>query len=325
MSDTYLGIDIGGTYIKWGVIDAAGEILRMGVLETKVEEGVEYFLDHLYRLTQEHKDVLGVGICTAGIVDSRCGVVVGGIENIPYLKGLELRALLEKHTGKPVRVLNDVRAAALGENWMGAGKGCENLFCITIGTGLGGALMQKGQLYEGAHFHAGEIGYMRYRPDGSCLEQGYSARALMQKASETLGQAALTPNAFFDLVVEKDPDAVRIYHEWIDGLAQSLADILLITDPEKLVIGGGITERGPLLLKPLKRAIQARLPQEMAEHFSVELAQCGNSAGMLGAVNYLMAHASPENKTGFPNGVHFEANSAENVKCVSRDAAPVAF
>ena len=151
--------------------------------------------------------------------------------------------------------------------------------CITIGTGLGGALMQKGQLYEGAHFHAGEIGYMRYRPDGSCLEQGYSARALMQKASETLGQAALTPNAFFDLVVEKDPDAVRIYHEWIDGLAQSLADILLITDPEKLVIGGGITERGPLLLKPLKRAIQARLPQEMAEHFSVELAQCGNSAG----------------------------------------------
>ncbi len=141
MSDTYLGIDIGGTYIKWGVIDAAGEILSMGVLETKVEEGVEYFLDHLYHLTQEHKDVLGVGICTAGIVDSRCGVVVGGIENIPYLKGLELRALLEKYTGKPVRVLNDVRAAALGENWMGAGKGCENLFCITIGTGLGGALM----------------------------------------------------------------------------------------------------------------------------------------------------------------------------------------
>ena len=72
MSDTYLGIDIGGTYIKWGVIAAAGEILRMGVLETKVEEGVAYFLDHLYRLTQEHKDVLGVGICTCLLYTSRC-------------------------------------------------------------------------------------------------------------------------------------------------------------------------------------------------------------------------------------------------------------
>lgn len=323
MSATYLGIDIGGTYIKWGVIDADGEILRMGLLETKVEEGVEYFLDQLYRLTQEHQEVLGVGICTAGIVDSRCGMVVGGIENIPYLKGLELRALLEKHTGKPVRVLNDVRAAALGENWMGAGKGCDNLFCITIGTGLGGALMEKGRLYEGAHFHAGEIGYMRYGPDGSCLEQGHSARALMQKAAVTLGEAALTPNAFFDLVAGEDPDAVRIYGEWIDGLAQSLADILLITDPEKLIIGGGITERGPLLLKPLEQAIQARLPQEMAGHFTVELAQCGNSAGMLGAVNDLMAHALPGNDVSFPKGLHHGANSAENIKCASRDAAQI--
>ena len=158
----YLGIDIGGTRIKWGVIDAKGTIVRRGLADTCPEKGAEYFLRTLCALVENAGPIEGVGICTAGIVDSHAGTVLGGIENIPFLKGMPLQSLLEQAAGCRARLLNDVNAAALGEHWVGAGMGCRVLFCATIGTGIGGSLMIDGAIHNGAHFHAGEIGYMRY-------------------------------------------------------------------------------------------------------------------------------------------------------------------
>lgn len=288
--ETFLGIDIGGTCIKWGVVDGGGSLLDTGSLETQVSEGVEPFLLSLCALIGNTRGISGVGVCTAGIVDSGRGKVLGGIENIPFLKGLELRDILQKAAHKRVEVLNDVSAAALGESWVGAGRGCANLFCVTVGTGIGGSLMLDGRLFEGAHFHAGEIGYLHYAPDGSCLESGHSARALMKRAAEAFGQAAVTPDELFDRVAAGEPKALAVYREWLSGLGAALADVLLILDPEKLIIGGGVTERGELLRAPLAREIQKRLPPEMGEHCSIELAQCGNHAGILGAVRYYMTH-----------------------------------
>lgn len=295
--ETFLGIDIGGTCIKWGVVDDEGNILNTGIVETRVAEGVEYFLTNLCALIRGADKISGVGISTAGIVDSGRGKVLGGIENIPYLKGLELRDILQKTTGKRVEVLNDVSAVALGESWVGAGKGCKNLFCVTVGTGIGGSLMLDGKLFEGAHFHAGEIGYMHYEPGGASLESRHSARALMVEAATVFECASVAPDELFGAVAGGEPKAIEIYRRWVAGLGAALADILLILDPEKLIIGGGVTERGELLRLPLEQAVQEHLPPEMRGHCAIELAKCGNSAGMLGAVKYFITRTSADDES----------------------------
>lgn len=286
--ESFLGLDVGGTCIKWGIIDNMGTILRTGLVDTRVDLGRERFLDTLSGLIRNAGSVRGVGICTAGIVDAERGAILGGIENIPFLKDLELRALLEKETGRPVQVINDVNAAVLGEHWAGAGRECGTLLCVTIGTGIGSSLMIDGKVHNGVHFHAGEIGYMRYGPETGCLENRFSARALLDTARQALGNACLTPDELFDRISGKEPAALGVYRAWIWGLGSALADVLLMLDPEKLIIGGGITERGNLLLEPLTEAIQGCLPQEMKGHYVIELAQCGNHAGILGAVRSFM-------------------------------------
>lgn len=262
--------------------------MKSSLLSTQAYKGLDCFIRTLTGLIQKTSDISGVGICTAGIVDSQKGKILGGIENIPYLKGVELRSILQDATGKQIEILNDVSAVALGENWVGAARGCPNFFCITIGTGIGGGLMLDGKLFEGSNFHAGEIGYMNYSTNGNCLETGCSAKALLGLASEVFGESPITPNLFFDRVASSEPKATVLYRQWIDGLAKALANALLIIDPEKLIVGGGITERGELLRKPLEEAIYKHLPEEMNGHWTIELAECGNNAGMLGAVRYFV-------------------------------------
>lgn len=288
----YLGIDIGGTRIKWGVIDAKGTIVRRGLADTCPEKGAEYFLRTLCALVENAGPIEGVGICTAGIVDSHAGTVLGGIENIPFLKGMPLQSLLEQAAGCRARLLNDVNAAALGEHWVGAGMGCRVLFCVTIGTGIGGSLMIDGAIHNGAHFHAGEIGYMRYA-GGACLETDYSASGLVRMARAKLNIPGLGPDEFFSMVSAQNAAACEIYRHWLGGLGSALADVLIMLDPEKLIIGGGITERGTLLLEPLRGAILSQLPEEMRSHYDIVLAQCQNSAGMLGAVKNFIQCAAP--------------------------------
>lgn len=285
----YLGIDIGGTMIKWGMIRSDGEMLKKGLIPTEPELGRQCFLNKLTALISEAKEqgIAGVGISTAGIVDSESGTIVAGIENIPFLESLNLKAFLEKHTGMPVRVLNDVRAAALGEKWMGAGQDCDTFFCMTIGTGIGGCLMINSKIFEGAHFRAGEIGYLDYRNENQYLEKRSSAKGLLDTAKEEFGED-ISSRSFFERVRLEDEHACSVFNHWVEKIARAIATVVILFDPQKIIVGGGITEQGSLLLNAIRRKTAEYLPNGFAEQCPIELAGCKNGAGMVGAVRFLM-------------------------------------
>ncbi|MEM1486255.1 ROK family protein [Oscillospiraceae bacterium PP1C4] len=286
----YLGIDIGGTMIKWGLMDATGTILENGMIATEVPRGQQQFLDKLLGIiaNADERQIAGVGISTAGIVDSHAGTIIDGIQNIPFLKKLNLKEYLEARTGLPVRVLNDVKAAALGEKWIGAGRNCENFFCMTIGTGIGGCLVIDSHVFEGAHFRAGEIGYLDYEDEQHFFEKRFSTKGLIETAQCELGLPEISGSEFFTKIRQDDPNAVAIFDRWISRIVKAIATVIILFDPEKIIIGGGITEQGSLLLDPINNQLAHCLPDGFAQQCTVELAACRNDAGILGAVYFLM-------------------------------------
>lgn len=285
----YLGVDIGGTMIKWGLIRSDGAMLEKGLIPTEPELGQQSFLNKLLGLISGIKGqgVAGVGISTAGIVDSNSGTIVDGIENIPFLKSVNLKAFLEENTGLPVQVLNDVRAAALGEKWLGAGRDCGTFFCMTIGTGIGGCLMIHSKIFEGAHFRAGEIGYLDYRNENQYLEKHSSAKGLLEAAKEELGED-ISSQDFFACVRKGDQRACSVFNRWVDKIGRAVATVIILFDPQKVIVGGGITEQGSLLLEAIRRKTAEYLPNGFAKQCPIELASCKNGAGMVGAVRFLM-------------------------------------
>lgn len=192
--------------------------------------------------------------------------------------------MLEEKTGLPVCVLNDVNAVVLGEQWNSGGADGETIFCITIGTGIGGSIMLDGIVYEGAHFRGCEIGYIDYDDKGGSFETLNSAKALLRQARSALNDEKLSEDEFFKRVERREKVETQVYMSWISGLARRIADIILITDPDRILIGGGITERGNLLLQPLKKAVRNCLPGDFQDITGIELASCGNKSGILGAV-----------------------------------------
>ncbi len=283
----YLGIDIGGSRVKWGLLDRTGAYEGVDSFETRVEDGREAFLDSLCSLINRNRQVAGVGLCCPGVVDSESGVVRKGVENIPFLQGFAIKPYLAEKTGQAIELINDVNAVALGEHWVGAGKGCHSLFCISIGTGVGGSLLIDGKLHTGHNLMAGEIGYMNYRNEGDYLEKTCSAKALIDLSSQAFGRE-LTPGQLFDYLAAQDPMALAVFEKWVDGLATVIANIALVVDPQLIILGGGITERGDDFLKPLTRSFRRKMPDRMAENYPLVLADCKNNAGIIGAVRHFL-------------------------------------
>lgn len=286
----YLGLDVGGTFIKWGLVRDDGEMLLNGSEPTPAEGITEFYgaIKRIIDKARSEMDFDGIGLCSPGIVDSRNGVVIGGTPNIPYLLNERIQTDIESISGVPVRILNDVNAVLIGEKWVKGFDEFKNIVCITVGTGIGGSFMLDGAIYEGAHYRSFEIGYMDYEGEREFFEKKNCAKALIMKAREKLSDTSLSEDEFFKLVAAGDSVACQIYGTWIDGLSKKIADIILTLDPELIIIGGGITERKDLLLIPLKTAVNKYLPPDFQNIVEIKLASCGNKAGILGAVKNFM-------------------------------------
>lgn len=283
----YLGIDIGGTTAKYAIISAEGDISEKGSFDTGVESGFSFLLDSLISVVDAAliHGIDGIGICSLGIIHPRTGEIIGGIANLPYLKGLNLKKLLsEKYRDIPVHVSNDVKAVARGEQWMGAGKDCENFFCITFGTGVGGALVLDSRVVEGAHFRAGEIGYLDYNSETSYFEKNVSTKSVMKFAADRLGMPFIDGIEFFQRVRAGQPECLDILDEWIGRIARFIANVIIIFDVEKVILGGGISSELDILLHGLSHRVEKMLPLEFCGQTVIDTAKCENNAGMLGAV-----------------------------------------
>ena len=285
----YICIDIGGTDIKYGVMDAAGEFAVHGTLPTEAKTygglGIVRKVSDLVRETCGVYDVRGVAISTAGMVDPATGEIVYALEeSIPQYRGVNWKAIMRENFDLPASVENDVNCAALGELWKGAGRGASSLFAMTVGTSIGGCLIMDGRVVHGVSRSAGEIAYMRV--PGGRLHERCSATCLVASVCRTKGLPAgsIDGHAVFDLLRKGDPDAAEEVTALIDVLADAITNVIAVANPERVVLGGGIMAQEEVLRPPLEEALRGRLPPLVYEATTIAFAATQNDAGMLGAL-----------------------------------------
>ncbi|MDQ1004748.1 glucokinase [Neobacillus niacini] len=304
-----VGVDIGGTTIKMAFISQDGEILSNWEIDTdKRERGIHIPTDiarsidlKLNELSQNKSRLAGIGIGAPGPVNGNDGsieVAVNlGWENFP------LQAILERETSLPVVVDNDANIAALGEMWKGAGQEAKNLICVTLGTGVGGGIIVNGEIVHGVNGAGGEIGHITSVPKvGSpcncgkvgCLETVASATGIVRLATEELAAADhssrlrdffeknLTAKQVFDAANNGDDIAVRVIHQVAYHLGLALANLANGLNPEKIVIGGGVSKAGDTLLEPLKEEFAQFTFPRVAQGVEIVTATLGNNAGVIG-------------------------------------------
>lgn len=284
-----LTFDIGGTAVKSAVYDETGkQQLRSAPMKTAVSADsnniLAQVLAHIQTLRRS-RDIHGVAIASAGVIDPVCGEVVYAGPTIPGYTGTPLKAAVEQECGLPCSVENDVNAAALGESWLGAGKNSPSIFCITVGTGVGAAVILNGRLWHGDNFCAGEIGYCP-TDTGASLQECASAVALLQDYQRRTGNTVDGKTLFARAEAGEQQANAAIDH-FIDTLSRGLLPAVYLFAPQTLLIGGGIAEQR-LLEDKIRRALSNNIqaPRFMPRH--IRCATLGNQAGMLGALRHFL-------------------------------------
>lgn len=271
-----LGVDIGGTKMKWGII-SGGEMLCSGELPSRASEGREMLLATLFELL-DGLDFELVGISTAGIV-APDGSVAYANGNIPNYTATPLRALVEERYGVRAFVLNDIAAAAYSE--LDPDRLDDDFYYLALGTGVGGIHVKGGEAQRGAGGVAGQVGYLRSYAGGE-VDLDASSRGLARLSPDG------DPRRLFSSVAEGDADAERILRDWLRCVAYLIVEIIGFTDPRRIIIGGGISEQGERLLSPLRAELDSLLPEPYRTGFTLSVARGGNYAGVIGAVRYAL-------------------------------------
>ncbi len=291
-----VGIDIGGTMIKYGLLSLEGQILESGEVATEASKGVEVLFGKLCDIVEKysHEEIGGIAVSGTGQIDGSIGKVIGGNEIIPGWIGTNLVEKLEKKFNLPAVLENDVNCAALGEKWLGAGKGQDNFVCLTIGTGIGGGIVLNGDIFRGDTCVAGEFGHIQVVKDGvqclcgkkGCYERYASATALLRMAKERTG-LDLNGKEIFDREKAEEPVFVQLIKDWVDYFTDGLSTIIYIFNPPLAVIGGGVTKQGDYLLDKINESLENKLGINYKKNLCIKFAELGNNAGMLGA-EYLL-------------------------------------
>lgn len=311
MENLAIGIDIGGTNIKAGVINSNGEIIIFEKISTQAKKGFSHTFSLVKELIQKLMDlaadkgtICGIGCATAGQVNHVIGKVVFATDNIPGLGGFELKKELESYFNLPVIVENDVNAVALGEHWLGAAKGLEDFICLTLGTGIGGALVRNGSIDYGANGISGEFGHICINFDGplcncgnrGCFEQYGSVTALIQNISNRISNGdnslvyelaegdlnKINGEIIFEAKERGDKLASIIINEYISCLSVGIVSLLHALNPGGVIIGGGITRMGDKLIQPLHKSIIEKAMPKFSESLIIRNAKLGDNAGLCG-------------------------------------------
>ena len=285
--DYYLAIDVGGTFIKYGKVDQDGRLFAKHQVATPFNEN-KAILNKVTEIVQwtiaDEGLPFGIGISTAGVVDTDSGQIIYAGPTIADYNGTNFKQRLETVFNVPVEVNNDVNAALLGEQWQGAAKHEADVFCITLGTGIGGAYFHN-RLVTGTSFKAGEVGYLLYdKMTQTTYEQRAATSALQGRAEKQLGEA-VDLIELFARARENDREANEIIDAWASDVAEGLAQIIIILDPKLLLIGGGISKQGDILLEKIEQHIDLFLPENYRQT-EMKCTTLGNDAALFGAISY---------------------------------------
>lgn len=279
-----LAFDVGGTWVKYGIVDADGRLLCSDQLATQSEPDGKALLTRLLAVAEplvaRHAPA-GIAFSTLGIIDAAEGRLVGAVEAIAGYFGQSPKECFERAFGVPVVVENDGNCVALAEGWTGAAAGVRHYLALTLGTGIGGGIVIDGRLYRGANGAAGEWGYMLV--DGKVWEDHASPRGLAAAAEKARPGCGLDAEGVFAARDRGDAEMAAVVSAWFGLLATGLANLLFAFNPSRVVIGGGITARGPAFLQELRAEMRLRLRPEFYRMCDIALASAGNQAGLLGA------------------------------------------
>lgn len=280
-------IDIGGTNIKYGVIDSQTEKFQLlGELPTeaqkenfKMEDRLAIIIDSLL----ESYSLEGLAISTAGVVNAKTGEIVFANKNLPNYKGTNLKERLESKYGYPVSVENDVNAALLGEINFGPYENVHSALMLAIGTGVGGALYLNGKIHHGFSQSGGEVGYSLM--NGKNIEDIASTKSLVAKVAKEMEDPTIDGRWVFDQAInQQNPIAVKAIDSLITEIIYLINNFVALVNPEYVILGGGIMEQvdylRPRMISKFQEVNQNKL---VVRDTKIEFASLGNQAGMLGA------------------------------------------
>ena len=303
-------VDLGGTNLRAANIDRDGRIFERFKTATPETDKAEDIVSAIVAAVREceteglNRDakIQAISVVVPGSVQIGTGVVVNA-PNIPSLPGFRLAPALRAALDRPVLLENDANAAALGEMWQGAARNCKTIICLTLGTGVGGAIVLDGELWRGVDGTAGEIGHTSVEPCGGvkckcgnvgCLEVYASATAILRMAREGLAQhpssslnsisaAELTSKRIYGAAVEGDPLALDVFRRAGAYLGIAMANVINIFNPEMIVIGGGVAAAWDLFVEHARGEVMRRAFPVPAARCQIVRAECGDDAGLLGA------------------------------------------
>ncbi|MET3557646.1 putative NBD/HSP70 family sugar kinase [Streptococcus rupicaprae] len=282
----YVAIDIGGTQIKYGLIDETGTILEDYKIDTEAHLGGPAILDKVGQIVgtyQAEHELIGVGISSAGMIDPDKGEIFYAGPQIPNYAGTNFKATIELEFGLPCEAENDVNCAGLAESQVGATRGASVAVCLTIGTGIGGSLLLDGKVFHGFSNSACEVGYI-HLPDGAFQDLA-STTALVTEVAKQVDEPVSNWSGLriFDEAKSGNDVCLAAIDRMVDYLGQGIANICYVTNPEIVVLGGGIMAQREFLEERIKAALKRHLVSSIADKTRIVFAQNENVAGMLGA------------------------------------------
>lgn len=304
-----LALDIGGTKLAAGVVDASGVVHSFDVVASHAADGPAPTLERLFELGRRAvadsglawTDVGAIGIGCGGPLDAQRGVLIAP-PHLPGWHDVPVTTLAEDAYGLPATLENDATAAALGEFRFGAGAGTRNMVYLTISTGVGGGAVIGGHLYRGASGNGGELGHVTVDWHGrpcrgcgrrGCLEAYVSGTSIAERAREA-GLAYRTAEEVAAAASDGDPGAAAVWDETVEALACGLTSIVNLFEPELVVLGGGVSRSGEQLLGPVRALVAASAMRPAGEAVEIVASALGERVGVVGAAAIVYDRAVPE-------------------------------
>jgi len=303
--EDFIGIDLGGTNLRAGLVDAEGRILKRAATLTRAAEGKEKVISRITGLVKELSDSrhIPVGVASPGPVERGTGVLLNP-PNLPGWHRVDLKYELQSRLRRKVYVENDANMVACGEFHYGAGKGARSLLCLTIGTGIGSGLILDGSLYTGDHGFAAELGHTVIDPRGpdcgcgarGCLESLAAARAMVSEARRLIRDGAattlegaegeLTAEAIGLAAAEGDAVAEQVLERAGRHLGIAISNAVALLDVSLVVVGGGISRAKDLILEPIRKTVARTLLDYDLRELEIVPSELGDDAGILGIFAY---------------------------------------
>ncbi|MDE2216802.1 MAG: ROK family protein [Planctomycetota bacterium] len=312
MGNYVIGIDLGGTNLKAGLVDKGGKITHRLSIKTNYNADPQAISNQIFELIYEiikeahvkKSDIIGVGLGSPGLIDKKGDTIIFS-PNLPRWRNIPIKLLVTERFNTPCVLENDANAAAWGEKWVGAGKDVSSLVMLTLGTGIGGGIVIGNKLWRGANNVAAEIGHMIIQMDGpkcscgnnGCIEAYASATAMVRRFKELLKSGVssslkdsreITAKIINDAAFQGDKASLDVIEETGRYLGIALVNIMHILNPEMIVLTGGMIGSGELLMNPIRQVTKQKAFEASYKDTKIVFSQLGNDAGIIGAAGCLL-------------------------------------